>query len=327
MMPVIAEKPMQGRASLATHATVDAAPHALPAITRRRAFWRTEWFLFVLFVAPNLFFFSVFSFWPIIYSAWLSFHRWDLIAPVKQYVGIENYRYLLYDDVFHKVLLNTLTYTIGAVGGTLLLGLLLALLLNQPLRWRDGARAVIFAPSLLSGAAISVVWIYMFDPRFGVIARLLSFAHLSSPTWLTDPDWAMPAVLIVSIWKDLGFATVIFLAGLQAIPRDLYEAAKIDGAGAWWRFRSVTIPMLSPIVFFLGVTTILNTFQSFDIIQVMTKGGPVDATNTLIYYVYQEGFVAFNAGRSSAASLVLFAIMLGVTLLQVRYGERKVHYG
>jgi multiple sugar transport system permease protein/sn-glycerol 3-phosphate transport system permease protein len=209
----------------------------------------------------------------------------------------------------------------------MILGLLVALLLNQPLRFRDGARAVIFAPSLLSGAAISVIWIYMFDPRFGVIARLLGFVHITSPSWLGDPAWAMPAVLIVSIWKDLGFATVIFLAGLQAIPRDLYEAAKVDGAGVLWRFRSVTLPMLSPIVFFLGITSILNTFQSFDIIQVMTKGGPVDATNTLIYYVYQQGFVAFNAGRSSAASLILFFLMLAITLIQVRYGERKVYYG
>jgi multiple sugar transport system permease protein/sn-glycerol 3-phosphate transport system permease protein len=283
--------------------------------------------LFLLFVGPNLLFFAIFSFWPIIYSAWLSFRRWDMIAPVKSFVGLANYRYLLHDDVFHQVLRNTLVYTMGAVGGTIVLGLLVALLLNQPLRGRDGARAVLFAPSLLSGAAISVVLIYMFDPRFGVIASLLGAVGISSPSWLTDPNWAMPAILIVSIWKDLGFTVVIFLAGLQAIPRDLYEAARVDGAGAWWQFRSVTLPMLSPIVFFLGVTRTLATFQAFDIIQVMTKGGPVDATNTLIYYVYQQGFIAFNAGRSSAASLVLFLFMLGVTLLQVRYAERRVHYG
>jgi ABC-type sugar transport system permease subunit len=299
----------------------------LPRTTQRWRLPSSEWLLFILFVGPNLFFFAVFSFWPIIYSAWLSFHRWDLIAPVKKFIGLENFRYLLHDDVFHTVILNTFVYTVGAVGGTMILGLLVALLLNQPLRFRDGARAVIFAPSLLSGAAISVIWIYMFDPRFGVIARLLGILHIASPSWLSDPAWAMPAVLIVSIWKDLGFATVIFLAGLQAIPRDLYEAAKVDGAGVLWRFRSVTLPMLSPIVFFLGITSILNTFQSFDIIQVMTKGGPVDATNTLIYYVYQQGFVAFNAGRSSAASLILFFLMLAITLIQVRYGERRVHYG
>ncbi|MGI9252653.1 MAG: carbohydrate ABC transporter permease [Thermomicrobiales bacterium] len=285
-----------------------------------------EALLFIAFVGPNLLFFAVFSFWPIIYSAWLSLHRWDMIAPVKRFVGADNYRYLLRDPVFHAVIGNSIVYTIGAAGGTMLLALALALLLNQPLRGRNGAKAVLFAPSLVSGAAIGVVWVYMFDPRFGVIARLLALAHLPSPAWLGDPAWAMPAIIIVSIWKDLGFATVIFLAGLQAIPRDLYEAARVDGAGAFWRFRSVTLPMLSPIVFFLGVTTLLAAIQSFDIIQVMTKGGPVDATNTLIYYVYQQGFVNFNAGRSSAASLALFLIMLAVTVMQVRYAERKVHY-
>jgi multiple sugar transport system permease protein/sn-glycerol 3-phosphate transport system permease protein len=137
----------------------------------------------------------------------------------------------------------------------------------------------------------------------------------------------MPAIIIVYIWKNVGFTTVIYLAGLQAIPRDLYEAARVDGAGPGWRFRSVTLPMLSPITFFLVVTSILNSFQAFDIINVMTRGGPVDATNNLIYYVYQQGFVAFNAGRAAAASIVLFVIMLIITLLQLRYSERRVHYG
>lgn len=291
-----------------------------------RRLWHAEWLLFLLFVGPNLALFAVFSYWPMIYSAYLSLVRWDLLSPVKLYVGLDNYRYLAADESFHKVLLNTAYFTVGAVGGTLLLGLIAALILNQPLRGRDGVRAVLFAPSLLSGAAISIVWVYLFDPRFGLIARFLSFANLASPNWLTDPRWAMPAVIIVYIWKDLGFTVVIFLAGLQAIPRDLYEAAKVDGAGPWWRLRSVTLPLLSPISFFLVVTSILNTFQAFDIIQVMTKGGPVDATNNLIYYVYQQGFVAFNAGRAAAASLILFVAMLTVTLVQLRFAERRVHY-
>jgi multiple sugar transport system permease protein/sn-glycerol 3-phosphate transport system permease protein len=137
----------------------------------------------------------------------------------------------------------------------------------------------------------------------------------------------MPAIIIVYVWKNMGFAAVIFLAGLQAIPRDLYDAAKVDGANPWWRFRSVTIPMLSPIIFFLVITSILNTFQAFDIIRVMTQGGPVNSTNTLIYYVYEQGFVAFNAGRSAAASIVLFALMMIITLIQLRFTERRVHYG
>ena len=288
---------------------------------------RREALLFLLFVGPNLFFFAIFSFWPIIYSAYLSTRRWDMIAPVKPFVGLNNYRYLFTDDTFRLVLRNTVVFTGVTVGGTLALGLGLALLLNQPLRGREGAKAIVFAPSLLSGAAISIVWIYLFDPRFGLIARMLDVVGVASPAWLADPRWAMPAVIIVSIWKDLGFTAVIYLAGLRTIPRDLYEAAKVDGAGPWWRFRSVTLPMLSPIVFFLGVTSLLNTIQSFDIIQVMTRGGPVDSTTTLIYYVYQQGFVAFNAGRASAAAIILFVAMLGITLAQVRWAERQVHYG
>jgi multiple sugar transport system permease protein/sn-glycerol 3-phosphate transport system permease protein len=137
----------------------------------------------------------------------------------------------------------------------------------------------------------------------------------------------MPAVIIVYVWKNLGFTAVIFLAGLQAIPQDLYDAAKVDGANVFWRFRSVTLPMLSPIAFFLVVTSILSTFQSFDIIRIMTRGGPVDATNTLIYYIYEQGFIAFNAGRSAAAALIMFVLMMGVTLIQLKYSEAKVHYG
>ena len=307
---------------------------ALPSVreaseprTSSRRFWRAEWFLFILFVSPNLILFGIFTYWPMIQNAYLSTVQWDLIAPVKIGVGLENFRYLATDTTFHQVFINTFVFTISAVGISLVLGLAVALLLNQPLRWRDGARAVVFAPTLLSGAAISIVWVYLFDPRYGLISQVLGWVNLGSPDWLNKPNWAMPAIIIVYIWKNLGFTAVIFLAGLQAIPRDLYEAAKVDGAGAIWRFRSVTLPMLSPISFFLVVTSILNTFQSFDIIRVMTRGGPVDATNTLIYYVYEQGFVAFNAGRAAAAALVLFVLMLIVTLIQVRYTEQKVHYG
>ncbi|MCA9877617.1 MAG: sugar ABC transporter permease [Thermomicrobiales bacterium] len=315
-----------GRASLAQPHDSDAAP-AAPPLARKRAFWRQEWFLFLLFVAPNFFFFAVFSYWPMISNVYLSMVRWDMISPVKTFVGGANFAYLFGNDTFRTVLKNSFVFTVGAVGGALLLGLAAALLLNQPLRGRNGARAVLFAPTLLSGAAIGIVWVYIFDPRFGLLAQILKMIGISSPNWLTDPNWAMPAVIIVYVWKNVGFSTVIYLAGLQAIPKDLYEAARLDGAGVWWRFRSVTLPMLSPITFFLVITSLLNSFQAFDIIKVMTDGGPVNATNTLIYYVYEQGFVAFNAGRAAAAALVLFVIMFGITLLQLRQGEERVHYG
>jgi multiple sugar transport system permease protein/sn-glycerol 3-phosphate transport system permease protein len=286
-----------------------------------------EWVLFILFTAPNLFLFCLFSYWPMVENMRLSTQRWDMLSPVRINVGLENFEYLLKDSKFHQVLWNTLYFTVAAVGLSLLLGLLVALLLNQRLRWRNGARAVVFAPYMLSGAAIGIVWAYIFDPRFGILAEILGWFGIGSPDWLNRPEWAMPAVIIVYVWKNLGFTAVIFLAGLQAIPQDLYDAAKIDGANVWWRFWSVTLPMLSPIAFFLVVTSILSTFQSFDVIRVMTRGGPVDATNTLIYYVYEQGFIAFNAGRSAAAALVMFVLMMGITLIQLKYSENKVHYG
>ena len=310
----------------------DVASYRSPSVVQRssrrfRLDAGKEWILFILFVLPNLVLFGLFTFWPMIENIRLSTQRWDMISPVRIGVGLENYRYLLEDDTFHQVLLNTAYFTAAAVGLSLLLGLIVALLLNQPLMLRNGARAVVFAPTLLSGAAIGIVWSYIFDPRYGLVGQGLSWVNVASPDWLNRPEWAMPAIIIVYVWKNMGFATVIFLAGLQAIPRDLYDAARVDGANVWWRFRSVTIPMLSPITFFLVVTSILNTFQAFDIIRVMTQGGPVDATNTLIYYVYEQGFVALNAGRSAAASLVLFALMMVITLVQLRFTERRVHYG
>ena len=301
---------------------------ALQSSTRRfRLDTQKEWILFILFMLPNLVLFGLFTFWPMVENVRLSTQRWDMISPVRLDVGLENYRYLVENETFHQVLGNTVYFTVAAVGLSLLLGFVIALLLNQPLKFRDTARAVVFAPTLLSGAAIGIVWSYIFDPRYGLVAQVLGWINVSSPDWLNKPEWSMPAIIIVYVWKNMGFAVVIFLAGLQAIPRDLYDAARVDGANIWWRFRSVTVPMLSPITFFLVITSILNTFQAFDIIRVMTQGGPVDSTNTLIYYVYEQGFVALNAGRSAAASLVLFAVMMIVTLVQLRFSEQRVHYG
>jgi len=288
---------------------------------------RREWLLFALLVGPNFLLFFVFTFWPLIYNAYLSFFQWDLISPFKTWVGLNNYRTLLAEPDFHKVLLNTFYFTGVSVVTTTVLALALAVLLNQPLRWRNGVRTVMFAPVVLSGAAIGIVWIYVFDPRFGVVSTILGWFGVGSPNWLIDPRWAMPAVIIVYVWKNVGYAMVIFLAGLQAIPRELYEAARVDGASAWGRFRHITLPGLGPVMFFLVLTGVLSSFQAFDIIKTMTDGGPVDSTNTLIFYMYQQGFVVFNAGRAGVAAVLLFAMMLAFTVVQMRFSERRVTYG
>jgi multiple sugar transport system permease protein/sn-glycerol 3-phosphate transport system permease protein len=287
---------------------------------------RREWLLFLLLVGPNLLLFAVFTYWPLLYNAYLSFVRWDMLAPVKIWVGLSNYRYLFTSPGFGKILTNTLVFTLASVGLTCLLGLGMALLLNQPLRGRNGVRSIVFSPVMLSGAAIGLVWTYIFDARYGLLDVFIRAVGLRSPDWLLDTQWAMPAVIIVYVWKNIGYAVVIYLAGLQAIPRELYEAALVDGAPAWARFRHVTIPGLSPVIFFLVLTAILSSFQTFDVIKVMTDGGPVNATTTLIYYLYQEGFVGFNAGRAGVAGVVLFLAMLAFTLVQMRYTERAVNY-
>lgn len=288
-----------------------------------------EWVIFLLFVTPNLLFLVLFTYWPMWENIRLSVQRTDLLAftGANDFVGLDNYKYIFNNRTFQLVLRNTVIFIVACVALTMLSGLLISLLLNQKLRGRTAVRAIVFAPTLLSGAAIGIVWAYIFDPRFGLLAQILDWVGIPSPHWLDRPEWALPAVIIVYVWKNLGFAAVIFLAGLQAIPQDLYDAAKIDGANAWWRFKSVTIPMLSPISFFLFITSILATFQAFDIIQVMTDGGPAYGSTTLVYYVYQQGFgQGANFGRAAAAAIVLFSAMLIVTIAQLKFTEKKVHY-
>ncbi|MHB0875879.1 MAG: carbohydrate ABC transporter permease [Anaerolineae bacterium] len=298
------------------------------AVGRRRvgAAERRDWVLFAALVGPNILLFTIFTYWPLLYNAYLSLMRWDMLAPVKTWVGLGNYAFLLRSSEFRGVLANTIVFTVASVGLVCALGLAMALALNQPLRGRDVARAVIYAPAMLSGAAIGLVWMYILDPRYGLLDSFIRLVGGRSPDWLLDTAWAMPAIIMVYVWRNAGYAVIIYLAGLQAIPQALYEAARVDGAGLWARFRYVTLPGLSPITFFLVLTNVLASFQAFDVIKVMTDGGPVRATTTLIYYLYEEGFVAFNSGRAGVAAVLLFLGMLAFTLLQMRAGEARVHY-
>ncbi|HEV2527473.1 MAG TPA: sugar ABC transporter permease [Thermomicrobiales bacterium] len=303
---------------------------AATAVTGRQSrfqkLFRSEQTLFLLFILPNLVLFTTFSFWPLFFNVYLSLTSWNFLTPTRDFIGLDNYRYLFGNNEFWTVMRTTLIYTIGAVGGAVSLGLLSALLLNQKLKFRTPVRAMIFAPTLLSGVAISIVWFYIFDPRVGLLREMLGWIGVGSPPWLRDPQWALVSVIIVYVWKNLGFAAVIYLAGLQGIPKDLYEAAKVDGANAFQRFFAVTWPQLGSIHFFVMVTSILGTLQSFDIIRTLTAGGPVNATTNLIYYTYQQSFINNNAGRGASAAMVLFAVMLAVTVIQYRISERRTHY-
>lgn len=286
-----------------------------------------QWFLFLLFVFPNFFFLVLFTYWPLLKNFVLSTQNVNPYTKAQSFGGLDNYQWLFGDRVFRQVAGNTAIFIIASVVLTLGLGLAVAMLLNQKLRGRTAVRALVFAPYLISGAAIGLVWAYLFNPRYGLVAQLLSLVNITSPRWLEDPKWALTAIIIVYVWKNLGFASVVFLAGLQGIPKDLYEAAKLDGASAWWRFRSVTLPMLSPISFFLMVTSVLSTFQAFDIQDIMTKGGPANATTTLVYYVYDQAWQGQRWERAAAAAVLLFFLMLIVTIGQSYWERKQVHYG
>jgi len=289
--------------------------------------WR-DWITFVLFAGPNLLLFVVFTYYPLIRNFLLSFQEYNPIIDKGEWVGFSNYVDILIQDTqMARIMQNTLVFTVSVVALILVLGLLTALLLNQKLRFRNGVRSMLFSPAVLAGSAVAVIWLYIFDYRFGLFFQVLKYFGINSPKWLLDPQWAMVSLIIVYVWKNLGYATVIYIAGLQAIPADLYEAARVDGAGAWQRFRNVTLPGLSPVTFFLGVTSVLNSFQSFEIINVLTRGGPVNATNVLVYRLYEQGFTEIqNYGRASVVATLLFVIMFILTLIQLRAIERRVSY-
>jgi sn-glycerol 3-phosphate transport system permease protein len=223
------------------------------------------------------------------------------------------------------VLVTTAVFTVATVGGSMVLGLLVALALNKRLPGVGFARAAVFSPFVLSGVGVGLVWLFIFDPVVGVVGAVLRLLGSRSPDWFTDPTLTLVMVIVVYVWKNLGFAAVIYLAGLQSINRDLIEAAAIDGAGARRTFFSVVLPLLSPTTFFLLVTSILNSLQAFDLLRIMNPLGR--GTNTLIYEAYLQAFGGANrAGYSAAISTVLFALLVLLTVFQLAFLERRVHY-
>ncbi len=291
----------------------------------KRRLWRAETLEGVIFALPSILGFLFFALGPTIVSLYLSFTEYNILKPAA-WIGLQNYiEAFTNDELFWTAVRVTAYYTVVSVPLNLLVAFLIAVLLNQKVRFLSFHRTIWYMPAIVPAVANAVLWQWVFNPDFGLFNLLVGKLGIPGPRWFVDSDTAIPAFIIMGLW-GVGGGMLIYLGGLQGIPQHLYEAVEIDGGGLWARFRHVTIPGLSPIVFFLVLTTILAGFQSFDIIKVMTDGGPVAATTTLIYYLYQEGFVGFNAGRAGVASVVLFTIMLLFTLLQMRGGEKRVNY-
>ncbi|WP_376778646.1 carbohydrate ABC transporter permease [Phytoactinopolyspora halotolerans] len=267
----------------------------------------------------------LFTFVPMVSSAWVSLHEWNLISEM-QWVGFANYAHLLTDPTTREVFGHTVLYIVGYFPLVYAGGLALAVVLNRRLAGRTFFRAAYFLPVVTSWVVVALVWQWLLNPSNGLVNQILGFLNLPQPGWWTDPSWAMASVILASAWKDLGFVMVILLAGLQTIPQELYEAARIDGASAWQQFRRVTLPLLSPSTFFVVVISLINGFQVFDQVYVMTGGGPAGSSQVVVGQIYELTFRYGRAGEASALSWLLFAVILAVTAVQIR-GQRKwVHY-
>ena len=291
-----------------------------PVPGRRR---RETWLGYAL-VGPSVFLFGLVYLYPVAYSAWVSVYTWDLVTEAR-YVGLENYRDL-WSAEFREVVANTALYSVGVVVLSQGLGLVLAVLLNNRTWLGAIFQASIFSSYVVSWVAVSLLWIWLLDPQYGLVAYLLSLVKLPSVNWLGDHRIALGSLVLVTVWKTIGYPMVIYLAGLQAIPGDLYEAASLDGAGAWQRFRHVTWPLLTPTTLFLLITLTIASFQGFDIVKIMTQGGPVTSTVIYVYYIYEQAFQYFKLGKASAAVVVFFAVIVALTYLQWLVFRRRVHY-
>ncbi|KFL28486.1 sugar ABC transporter permease [Devosia sp. 17-2-E-8] len=288
-----------------------------------RAEERAAW----LFLAPSLVLFLAFTVVPVISAFIISFTEWNLFNAVN-FVGFGNYVGLLHDEIFLKVLGNTGYFVLVSVPIQIAIALLCALALNRGVRGQTFFRVVYFLPVVTSTVAAALVWSWLFNSNFGLINAGLSLVGVTDlPKWMGSTKWAMPAVIIVSIWQNLGYAMVLFLAGLQNIHQEVRDAAELDGATGWDRFWTITLPLLSPTMFFVLIISIIGSFQVFELVFVMTKAGPANATNTLVYYIYQNGFQFYQMGYASAAAMILFLIVLVFTLAQYRLQDRWVHYG
>ncbi|WP_440114632.1 carbohydrate ABC transporter permease [Paenibacillus sp. QZ-Y1] len=280
----------------------------------------------VLFTLPALIPLLIFWLGPLGYIVYLSFTDWDFMSPDKLFVGLDNYSYLLTNSEFYRSLKVTLLFGLGSVIPTIVGGLALAMLMNSKIKSSGIFRTLLFSPWVTPTVAVSIAWSWIFEPEVGLANLMLSWAGISPIGWLRDADWALVAVLIVTLWKSIGWAMVFYLVALRNLPSDLLEAASIDGAGSWDKFRSITLPLISPTTFFLSIILTIQSLQAYDQINVMTQGGPAGSTRTLLYMYYQSAFESFNVGEASSIAVVIILICVLLSGVSFLLGRRLVHY-
>lgn len=273
-----------------------------------------------IFILPAILGTIIFIIIPVICSFGLSFTKWDLLNPI-QFVGLSNYTLLFKDHLFYKILINTIVFAISSSLLGVILPLILAAILNSKIRGSEFYKTAYFLPFITPMVVIGIIWTWIFDPNIGLLNQVLHL-HIN---WLYGSKFAMPALIVVSVWKLVGYNMIIFLSSLSATSQSIFEAAKIDGANAYQTFKNVTIPLLSPTIFFVVIITAISSFQIFDLIYLMTQGGPFDSTNVLVYAIYKNAFEYFNVGKASAIAYVLFVIILILTLIQWSLRKKLVY--
>jgi multiple sugar transport system permease protein len=297
-----------------------------PLLTGGGALRIDGWKKAIWFLLPYIIGLITFTLGPLVASLIISFHKWDLFTSPR-FVGFANYSNLFKDPLFWKSLLNTFYFTSVAVPLGVLTGLFFAILMKEDLPFMKILRAIYFMPVFTPMVAVAMVWSWLYEPEYGLFNSILTSIGIKGPDWLGSEKWAMFSIIIMSVWKGFGYSMVIYLAALQDIPKEYTEVALLEGANAFQRFRYITFPLLTPITFFLIVMNVITSMQVFDQIYVMTKGGPNDATTTLVFYLYRNGFEYFKMEYASSIAWVLFLITLVLTLFQLYYQKRWVFYG
>lgn len=278
-----------------------------------------------IMIAPAMVTSIVFLIYPIVYMFYLSFYNWNMIGEMK-FIGFDNYISLFTDSEFMEVLFNTCQFTFWTVSGSLILGLAFALYMKKNSRINKIIQTIMFTPYILPMVSIAYVWMWIMDTDLGLLNYILALFGIDSVMWLGDPEVAMYSLIIVNIWKSAGYYALIFLSALQGIPTYLYEAAELDHAKPATTFFKITLPMLSPTLFFLALTAIIGSFKVFETVNVMTSGGPLNSTTTLVYYIYQYGFQYYKIGYASAVGVILMVIVSIFTIIYFCGLQKKVHY-
>ncbi len=279
-----------------------------------------------LMVLPAISIFLMFFIYPIFYMISLSFTSWNLINPVKEFVGLDNYLELLSSSEFCTILINTLIYTFLVVSLSIFIALLLALWLNKKGYIYGLAQGAIFSPYIISLVSVSLLWLWIMDPDYGLLNWVLQLVGISPLKWLSHPSTALISLVIVGIWKIVGYNTLVIIAGLQSIPKEIYEAAEIDNSSKITTFKKITLPMISPTLFFLLIVSTISSFKVFDTVKIMTQGGPVNSTNMLVFYIYEYAFDFFKIGYASSAGTILILLIGILTVFHFMFLSKKVHY-